>query len=110
MHSYDDHALETLRRQGVDAIELWCLTPTCSNRITIPIDMAIEAWGPGTMIVMIARRARCQWCRRDPRRKAGAHVQATAPPSKGTSGRPAWRKKRILILREEIDRLFTEDR
>ncbi len=101
MQVYGHGALEMLRREGAEAIEIWCVSSgsRCSNRVTVPIGSAIERWGPGMPLVLIARRARCRSCG-----GRGAHVQLAAPPA-GSSPRYEWDQRRILWLRSELARL-----
>jgi len=84
---YGQDALETWRRLGATCVEFWCVgsTQNCSYWLTVDIEMAIEKWGPGTSLVMLARRARCKVCG-----KKGCHVQVT---SRLSSGQYNWDHK-----------------
>jgi len=75
--SYGFDALATLKARNVDAIAFWCVRNArrCVNRHTMRIDDAIARFGPGTSLVMLARRSRCRQCG-----ALGCHVQPDAPP------------------------------
>lgn len=95
--SYDYHALDTWRRCGVRRIEFWCTGTQanghiCTNRNTVDIVVLIERHGPGTSLVMLARRMRCQVCGH-----RGGHVQPAPPPASGTPHYHEW-------LRGELER------
>lgn len=64
-------------------VEFWCLNAKCGNRDSVQIAIAIDKWGAGTSLVMLARRAKCQQCGR-----RGCHVQVT---SRDSFGRYGWR-------------------
>ena len=68
--SYGDTALETLRRVGFRHIGIYCVKRGCHRREVIEISSLIERVGPATLLVMVARRARCRQCK-----ALGAHVQ-----------------------------------
>lgn len=95
--TYGWQALDTLKRQGVQFIEFWCvgsyhLGRKCEHWVAKPIDDVIRRAGPGTSLVMLARRARCDRCK-----KMGCHVQPSDPPCQGQHGFRDW-------LREEMER------
>src|SRR5579872_7221388 len=71
---YDHQALASYRDRGVTHLEIWCVHLPCTNWHRVPIDALIERHGPGTPLVMVARRARCGICKRK-----GAHVQPEQP-------------------------------
>ncbi len=68
-HYYGDDALETLRRAGHRDILIRCLNRRCSHFHTLPIDELIATYGPGYMVYWLAKRLRCQFCKR-----YGAHI------------------------------------
>lgn len=77
-YGYD--AVESLRRRGVLYLEFWCVGRDhsgriCGNRYTLDIKTVIERHGPGTPLIMLARRCRCKLCGH-----LGAHVQPAEPP------------------------------
>ena len=95
--SYGPQSLDSLRRAGVRFVEFWCvggrhLGRRCEHRESKPIDELIGRVGPGTSLVMLARRSRCDRCK-----KLGCHVQPADPPGHGMPGYREW-------LREELER------
>jgi len=80
---YGHDTIETWRRRGATSLELWCVgNPKCHYWYVIDIETAIEKWEPGTSLVMLARRARCQKCG-----QKGCHVQ---PSSRLPNGKYNW--------------------
>lgn len=95
--TYGPQSLDTLRRQGIQVIEFWCVGGRvhgrrCEHRQTKRIDDLIRQAGPGTSLVRLARRARCDICK-----KVGCHVQPADPPGPGMPGYREW-------LRDELER------
>ena len=94
--TYGPQSLDTLRRTGVQAIEFWCVGGSvhgrrCAHRETKRIDDLIRQVGPGTSLVMLARRARCDQCK-----KVGCHVQPADPPGPGMPGYRDWLRDEML--------------
>jgi hypothetical protein len=75
--SYEFDALATLRDRNVRMLAFWCVRNArrCVNRHILPIEDAIQRFGPATSLVMLARRARCLQCG-----ALGCHVQPDRPP------------------------------
>ncbi|WP_434617422.1 hypothetical protein [Azospirillum sp. B2RO_4] len=95
--SYGFDSLDSWRKRGVLFIEFWCIGGIafgrrCEHWNAVPIDDLIRRVGPGTSLVMLARRARCERCG-----KRGCHVQPSAPPCQGQPGFREW-------LRGELER------
>lgn len=88
--TYAYHSLDMWRRAGTRRVEFWCLS--CSHWHAVAIDTLIAKAGPGTSLVMLARRATCSRCKR-----RGCHVQPEPPPAPGTPDYRLW-------LREEMER------
>ena len=95
-HCYGQDALETWRRRGATTVEFWCVgnTMNCSYWFATAIEAAIEHWGPGTSLVMLARRARCKACG-----KKGCHVQVTSRLSNGDYNWNAAAEKHLVMAR-----------
>jgi hypothetical protein len=87
--SYGFDALATLEAKNVDRIQFWCVRresrgthdPHCMHWETMKIEDAIARFGPGTTLVMLARRARCSLCG-----ARGCHVQPAQPQAPGHPG------------------------
>ena len=98
--AYGRFSLDWWKRAGSAHIEFWCVGGTaygrpCTHRHAVPIDDLIRRSGPGTNLVMLARRARCGRCG-----KLGCHVQPSDPPAPGQPGYRDW-------LRDELVRCQT---
>lgn len=77
LHHFGQEALDSWRNRGATAVEFFCVgsTAQCTYSKAIAIDQAIETWGAGTPLVMLARRARCRSCG-----KVGCDVQVSFRP------------------------------
>lgn len=98
--TYSHDALDTCRRLGVQRLEFWCTGiqqngRDCTNRTVVDLGTLIERHGPGTRLLMLARRMRCSVCGH-----RGGHVQPEAPPAIGTPRYPEW-------VRDELERCRT---
>lgn len=76
---YEFDALGSLASCGVAHIEICCLQLPGVHRDSVAIGPPIERVGAAATLIMIARRARCRFCRR-----RGAHVLPQRPPVPGT--------------------------
>lgn len=100
--TYGPQSLDTLKRQGVQFVEFWCvggqrLGRRCEHRETKRVDDLIRQAGPGTSLVMLARRARCNACH-----KRGCHVQPADPPGPGMPGFRDWLREELVRCQEFI--------
>jgi len=77
LQNYGQEALEPWRGRGATAVEFFCVGSStgCTYSKAIGIEKAIDILGPGTPLVMLARRARCKSCG-----KVGCHVQVSFRP------------------------------
>lgn len=100
--TYGYQSLDTLRRQGVRFIEFWCIGGRaygrpCDHWHAVPINDLIRRTSPGTSLVMLARRARCDRCG-----KLGCHVQPAEPPVQGQPGYREWLREELVRCQEFI--------
>jgi len=86
---YGYASLLALQERGVTELQIWCVHLPCTNWRTAKIADLIEQLGPGTSLVMIARRVSCKLCG-----AKGGHVQPADKIQMGLGKRDdydAWR-------------------
>ncbi|MDR6775647.1 hypothetical protein [Azospirillum sp. BE72] len=94
--SYGFDSLDRWRERGSLFIEFWCVGGEaygrrCEHREAVPINNLIRRVGPGTSLLMLARRSRCKRCG-----KRGCHVQPAEPPVQGQPGYRDWLREEMI--------------